>query len=117
MLSSAEAWGQEADIKGSRTTRTDVNVIPFLSLSLTGRYAPWPPVCRFLCLVNKTPRAPPWTRLWPVATVVCLYATTQTANTQTYIHAPSGDRTHDPCVQTVEDSTAFGLLNVAQRQL
>jgi hypothetical protein len=74
------------------------------SLMLTGRRAAWPPVFRFLSVVNRRYISLLGQGFWPIATDLCLYATAQTANTHTYIHSVSGDRTHYPRVQTVEDS-------------
>lgn len=117
MLPLAEAWGQEAHIhiEGTFTIRTDVCVIPFQSVTLKGRRAPCPPVFQFLSLVNRCYVHLLGQGLWPVATDLCLQATTQTANTHTYIHSASGDRTHDPRVQTVEDCISFGPQQQVQR--
>ena len=112
MLPLAEAWGSGSGFRRymHHTHRRLCHSIPFQSLTLNGRRAPWPPVFQFLSLVNRCYVHLLGQGLWPIATDLCQYATTQTANTHTYIHSPSGDRTHDPRVQTVEDSTVIPRL-------
>lgn len=72
------------------THRRLCHSIPLQSLTLKGRHVPWPPVFRFLSLVDRCYVHLVGQGLWPIATDLCLYATTQTANTHTYIHSPGG---------------------------